>query len=102
MFDLERAIADWRLRLAAQGMKNPEVLDELESHLRDEVEERINSGASPQRAFETATEHFGRPAALQAEFAKLKPKAARARFLRGCYYFFPAAMLLINTWTLLE
>ena len=39
MFDLEQAIAEWRKQMLAAGIKAPVPLDELESHLREEVEE---------------------------------------------------------------
>jgi hypothetical protein len=35
MFDLERAISDWRRHMLAAGLKAPAPLDELESHLLD-------------------------------------------------------------------
>jgi len=41
MFNLEQAILDWRRQMAASGIKAPDVLDELESHLRDDVEAHV-------------------------------------------------------------
>jgi len=67
MFDLEQAIADWRNRM---GINSPDVLDELESHLRDEFEAQLERGTSPQHAFDFATKQIGRPDALRHEFAK--------------------------------
>ena len=40
MFDLEQAILEWRRQMTAGGIKAPEVLDELESHLHDDVDSR--------------------------------------------------------------
>jgi len=37
MFDLDQAISEWRRQMAAGGIKLPDALDELESHLREEV-----------------------------------------------------------------
>ena len=51
MFDLEKAIAEWRQQLAAGGVKAPELLDELESHLREDVEEQLHSGFNGEQAF---------------------------------------------------
>jgi len=70
MFDLEKAIADWRRDLAAHGLRSSEDLDELESHLRDELEAQIESGASPREAWIAAAHGIGEPAALKNEFAR--------------------------------
>jgi hypothetical protein len=102
MFDLEQAIAKWRRRMVAARAESPDVLDELESHLREEIDRRISSGSAPQVAFKAAVERLGRPGAIRAEFAKLEPRTFWPRFLRACLYIFPACMLLINLWTLLS
>src|SRR5260221_12319241 len=70
MFNLDQAIADWRRHLAASGIKSRAVLDELESHLRDEVENQMRTGVNGERAFEMAVQSIGQPAALRREFAK--------------------------------
>ena len=41
MFNLGQAILDRRRQMAASGIKAPDVLDELESHLRDDLEEQM-------------------------------------------------------------
>jgi hypothetical protein len=71
MPDLERKIAGWRQRMAAGGIKTPAVLDELESHLREEMEQQVRAGANPVRAFEAAVRRIGRSDLLKAEFAKI-------------------------------
>jgi len=71
MFDLEKAIADWRQQMVAAGVKNGEVLNELESHLRDDIEQQMRTGLAPQRAFETAVERMGHGQALKREFEKM-------------------------------
>jgi hypothetical protein len=42
MFNLEQEIAVWRQKMAAGGLKPMEVLDELESHLREEIEHQMH------------------------------------------------------------
>jgi len=37
MFNLEPSIAEWRRQMLAAGVKTPVPLEELESHLRDEL-----------------------------------------------------------------
>lgn len=70
MFNLEKEISEWRRRLADAGIKSRELLDELESHLRDEIAQQMKAGADAQHAFETAVQKIGEPARLKNEFAK--------------------------------
>ncbi len=46
MFNLEQAILQWRRQMLSAGIKTPEPLDELENHLRDDMEQKIRSGLS--------------------------------------------------------
>ena len=73
MFDLEEAITKWRKAMMASSVSSIEELDELESHLRDEIEEQTRSGISQERAFAIAIERIGEPGALKKEFRKLTP-----------------------------
>ena len=43
MFELEEAIPKWREQMAAAGFKRAGVLDELEAHLRDDIEQRMRA-----------------------------------------------------------
>src|SRR5262245_30181199 len=70
MPDLEENIAEWRQHMLAAGIKTP-VLNELESHLRDEVEQQVRSGSSAPQAFETAVQRIGHANALKTEFKKI-------------------------------
>ena len=71
MFNLEQAVADWRRQMVADGVDTPEVLNELESHLRDDVERQMQSGAKAPKAFEAAVHRIGQAAVLKHEFDKL-------------------------------
>src|ERR1041384_8130004 len=71
MPDLEEKIAEWRQQMLAAGIKTPVPLDELESHLRDEVEQQVRSGLSAPQAFETAVQRIGHANALKTEFKKV-------------------------------
>lgn len=71
MFDLDGAIANWREQLAAGGIRSPEVLDELESHLREDVDGQLHAGSTPEPAFKTALERIGQARSLKSEFAKV-------------------------------
>jgi len=77
MFDLDQAIAEWRSQMVFAGVKAPEILDELENHLRDEIAQLELSGAMPKRAFEIAVEAIGQAPALQTEFAKIRVRTSR-------------------------
>src|SRR5689334_19309561 len=72
MFDLDLAIAKWRKQMAAGGVCSNRVLDELESHLHDDVDQQIGAGLDAQRAFENAVHHLGPAAALESEFEKIE------------------------------
>lgn len=80
MFNLEKAIADWRQEMATARLGKGDALDELESHLREDIEQQIRGGVTPQQAFEVAVERIGGAQALGSEFAKLS--RGRAGFLR--------------------
>lgn len=71
MFNLDQSIAEWRRQMVAGGIKSPQVLDELESHLRDDVEEQMRVGASALLAFETAVQRLGPAGVLECEFEKV-------------------------------
>ena len=103
MFDLHIAIAQWRNQMSHGGLKSPELLDELESHLRDEFDAQVDSGASPQDAFNRAVAAVGPAAELNAEFVKVTATTERmTKFLQASYSVVAVFMLFVNTWTLLE
>src|SRR5213082_2006696 len=71
MFDLNQAIVAWRRQMLAAGLKTSALLDELESHLREDVEQQIKAGLSAQQAFEAAVQHIGNANMLRKEFEKV-------------------------------
>ena len=81
MFDLEQSIADWRQQMLAAGIQTPAPLDELESHLRDDIAEQKKSGMSEPMAFEAAVQRIGRADEIKAEFQQAEAKARRQRVL---------------------
>ncbi len=66
MFDLERAIEEWRREMTSGGINSSAVLDELESHLRDDIERQVRAGLLP--AFDAVVRRIGQAAELKAEF----------------------------------
>lgn len=71
MFDIEQSIAEWRRQMLAASVKNPNVLDELESHLREDVARQAQSGLGGEQAFEAAVQRIGQAGPLKREFAKV-------------------------------
>src|ERR1041385_7042230 len=71
MFNLDQAITDWRRQMLAAGIKAPVPLDELESHLRDDVEQQMQSGLTARQAFEVAVRQLGEAGVLKQEYKKV-------------------------------
>ena len=100
MFDLNKAIEDWRRQIRAAGVKAPVPLEELESHLREDIETQMQTGCDALQAFRCAASRIGPADALGAEFAKTgAPAECRDRRLRivclaGCalVYTFPLVL----------
>lgn len=82
MFNLESAIIEWRRQLIAAGIENVEALDELESHLCEDIERRMRAGADAQRVFAAAAAQLGAPGALKIEFDGIE-KRERKYMKRG-------------------
>lgn len=95
MFNLEQAIAKWRQQMLAAGIKTPVPLEELESHLREDIGQLTKSGQDEQTAFAAAVQKIGSWHMLRNEFGKVEP----ARASRRQYFFleiiFMAGLLLI-------
>jgi hypothetical protein len=71
MFNLDQSIAEWRRQMMAGGIKTAEALDELENHLREDVEQQMRAGMDAEAAFEGAIQRIGQAGALSREFAKV-------------------------------
>lgn len=87
MFNLDHEIKEWRRKLIAGGIKSSHVLDELESHLREDVERRLRSGTPAQQAFEDSVQQVGSVDELKSEFGKIEPQRAAVSpklMSRGC------------------
>jgi hypothetical protein len=69
MSDLETRIAEWRRSLAV-ALGSDEIVDELESHLRDEIDQLLQTGYLPDAALTAAQAKLGQPTDLAAEYAR--------------------------------
>jgi hypothetical protein len=102
MFNLEQAIKDWRRQMATEGIKTRQVLDELESHLREEIERQTKSGASVQSAFGLALKNLGNIKSLENEFRKTRETSpAVERVLIGTCGVFIGFIVFLSSVTIL-
>jgi len=101
MFNLNEAIAAWRRQMLGNGITSVEVLDELESHVRDDVEEQVRAGVDTKAAFDSAIQRIGPAVALKREFAKSGPPQViwHGNFWRNFYYCSTAIAILVDAWT---
>ena len=72
MFELKQAIVDWRKQMLAAGIKTPVPLEELEIHLREEIERQTGAGLSETEAFKASVQKIGPVQAVQNEFRKVE------------------------------
>jgi|SRR6185369_9824769 len=100
MFDLDQAIVEWRRGVVDAGLCTPEVLDELEGHLRDDVEQQVRSGLKLEDAFEVATRQLGGAKILKSEFRKiggLRAAPERIRYFVQTLAGIPSLTTSMNT-----
>jgi hypothetical protein len=72
MFNLEERISEWRQKMLAAGIGSPMPLEELENHLREDIEGQVLAGTNAQQAFENSAGQLGQPATLRKEFGKAR------------------------------
>jgi hypothetical protein len=70
MFNLDHQVAHWRKQLISEGIGSVNLLDELESHLIDEFEQRVAQGSTRELAFKEAVLVLGRASELKQEFSR--------------------------------
>ena len=94
MFDLEQSIADWRQRMLAAEIKTPVPLEELEIHLRDEIEHQMKSGLSAQQALGIAMKKIGQAPELKKEFKKVSAPMEMQKIIQLAGVIFVAVSLV--------
>ncbi|MCO1604063.1 permease prefix domain 1-containing protein [Desulfosporosinus nitroreducens] len=75
MFDLETQIHSWSDHLRARGNLSDADIHELENHLRDEIEDLIVAGLTPDEAFLISVKRLGNVVAISHEFAKVNTES---------------------------
>src|SRR6266853_4680191 len=71
MHNLEKLIAEWRKTMMTAPNFGRETLDELENHLRENVDQLVRSGMTETEAFQRAVTHLGAAPTIASEFQKL-------------------------------
>ncbi|MCA9216831.1 MAG: hypothetical protein KDB27_27365 [Planctomycetales bacterium] len=70
MHNINELIADWRTRMANNDTFRVMDIDELEEHLRESVDELVQTGLALDEAFVVAERRLGSPNELGTEYAK--------------------------------
>jgi len=97
---LDRLIREWRSRMRQEEAFTGTDLDELESHLRDEVEALQNKGLSEEEAFLISARRLGDGDRLGEEFLKINSGTIwkqRIFWMVGGYFLFNFFLTLIHT-----
>jgi hypothetical protein len=94
MFNLEQAIADWRQQMLTAGIKTPVPLEELECHLREEIERQMKAGFSEQQAFENSASQLGQATPLKTEFRKIRVENWNPPLAWVAWILFAVSLLL--------
>lgn len=71
MFQLDDAMREWRTCMVQQGTTSQPDMDELESHLRDDIEQLVDKDLSVEEAYLVGIHRLGAPPELSAEFGKI-------------------------------
>lgn len=75
MFELESQIRKWRGHLRSSGSLGEEELEELESHLRDSIDDLTSRGVTTEEALLVSIRRMGDTEALSDEFAKVSTES---------------------------
>lgn len=70
MFDLEEAIKTWRKELRRNRALEDGYIEEMESHLRDEIEDKIRKGIGKEEAFLMSVKEMGQADQIGSEYCK--------------------------------
>jgi hypothetical protein len=96
MFDLNQEVAQWKQSFGlSESVTHPD-LDELESHLHDQIDTLTLSGLSPQEAFLVARHRIGDLKQVAGEYAKVNGFSIFRRRLQWMLVGILAYMLIFN------
>jgi putative ABC transport system permease protein len=92
MFDLEKAIAEWKKRMRRSPSIDDGDLAELERYLRDKVADLVQGGLDPEEAFRSAEAEFRRVKSLDAAYGHARSARPAGRFPWRRVRFSPALL----------
>jgi len=81
MFDLESQVRKWRRHVQSTASLGAQDVEELESHLRDSVENLTSRGVSEDEAFLVSIRRMGEAEELKDEFAKVSTEGVWRQLL---------------------
>jgi len=81
MFELESQIRKWRGHLRSAGALREQDLEELESHLRDSIDDLTSRGVTTEEAFLVSIRRLGDTDTLGDEFAKVTTESVWRQLL---------------------
>ena len=89
MFDLNKEILEWRSSLSESAPLDEPTVNELESHLREEIDSLTSLNLSEEESFWLARKRLGGAGDRSSEFAKIN----RSAVLRGRLFWMAAGIL---------
>ncbi len=92
MFNLEKEISKWKKSLRKNPSLEDGYIEELESHLREEINKKINEGLSEQSAFKQAVEKIGQANSIGNEYYKSNIKFTGYNMKAGIRLWTPALL----------
>lgn len=92
---LKKLISDWRSGLSLSNKISPEILDELENHLLEEIDNLRGIGLNDEESFLIATHRIGNTKEIFKEFKKLSENKW-AFFNENLISFSKSSILIFN------
>ncbi len=94
MLDIDRELHAFLRTLSDKSLVSKDCLDEVEDHLRCEIELHMESGISPDEAFVRAIKNFGATADLLAEYQHLYGNSKLSRLKNYLSHYFNRRIIM--------
>ena len=94
MFDLDQEIREYLGSLKNKRLMHVEYLDEMESHIRDEVEDLMETGMSEREAFRASIDRLGPSGELLQEYRKINGEKKLAQLANILSYYIDGRFLM--------
>lgn len=94
MFDLDKAIYGYLGQLGDKSLVSRDCLDEVENHLREQIECYLSEGMTEEAAFQKAIVEMGSPSELLREFGFLYEGKRRDRFANILSHYFDRRVVM--------